>query len=183
VADLRLLSTAVILVAALLSGGCATTYTRRVAGRVIDAKTGEPVVGADVMVYRKARRFREHGSLWVNFGHRWQETDESGHFDFPPVRDKKPYRVGGLLWTLKDDPTVRVTDERYGIEARDYREQGWEDLERDFFINMEISGPTELEAICEPDEEKRVREFCVGLYEPGASHCIEVVKGMRCHAQ
>jgi hypothetical protein len=182
VADLRLLSAAGFLFVALLASGCATTATPRITGRVLDAKTREPVVGADVMVYREARRVREHGSVWVNFGHRWQKTDESGRFDFPPVRDKKPYRVGGLLWRLEDEPTVRVTDERYGTEARVYRKQGWEDLERDFFISMEIS-ERERHAICELEEEKRVRQFCRGLYEPGASHCIEVVRGMRCHGQ
>lgn len=141
------------------------------------------MVGADVMVYRNARRHDSwHGSTGVNFGHRWQKTDEHGRFDFPAVRDRKPYRIGGLRWTLEDEPIVWVMDERYGVEGTRYSEYFQQNADKDLFVmNMEISGPTELDALCEPDVEKRIRHFCRGLYQPGASHCIEVVKEMRCH--
>lgn len=145
----------------------------------MDAKTKEPVVGADVMVYRKMWSPEWHGATSINFGHRWQKTDASGRFDFPGVRDRTPHRRG-YTWRLEEEPVVRVMDERYGVEARFYRPEQWDDPVRDFFIAMEISGPTELEAICEPDEEKRVRHFCAGLYPPGAPHCVEVVREMRC---
>jgi len=181
VADLRLLSAAGFLLVALVASGCATTETPRIAGRVLDAKTREPVVGADVMVYRNALRHDSwHGATGVNFGHRWRKTDDNGRFDFPAVRDRKPYRIGGLRWTLEDEPIVRVMDERYGIEATDYRPERWDDPVRDFYISMELS-EAEREAICEFEEERRVRYFCRGLYEPGGYHCIEVVKEMRCH--
>jgi hypothetical protein len=135
------------------------------------------------MVYRNARRFREHGSRHVNFGHRWQKTDAEGRFDFAPRRDRKPYRFGGLLWTLESEPVVLVLDERYGRGGDRYSREYQERTDKDLFvIGMELS-ENERRAICELEEDERVRFFCAGLYQPGAAHCIEIAKDMRCHEE
>ncbi len=150
-AGLRLLTVVFLVLAVLgVAGRCEGKpfVAPRIAGRIVDKRTGQPVAGMTVFVWY------EYDVTWSaepkggGFGTRWQETDAEGRFDFPEQvaaeRVSRQVRVepvpnvqllhrdyGRPLVLLPDDPTqwsnveFRIEPDRMTLEwIRDTRAHG-----------------------------------------------------------
>lgn len=84
----------------------------RIAGRIVDAKTGRPVADAEVYTsYNLSHSYPgDIHATWLSHAIRWTKTDGEGRFAFEPVRfesiGQKPYWGHAL--------TLSLIDPRYG---------------------------------------------------------------------
>jgi hypothetical protein len=172
-ADLRLL--AALAMACALLHGCsprlpAEIVTPRLAGYVIDPRTGEGIAGAELFVYRAVS--------WPQLFHRgvgpiaarWTTSDERGYFDLPEYRYPIPEeeRKGSRL-----SPSVflRFIHHDYGARYLVLPEsrEGWASL------RFEVEPhPEEIRWVTDPGFSGRV----CGVLPPDAyRHCCEVAYG------
>ncbi len=143
----------------------------RIAGRIVDKRTGQPVAGMTVFVWY------EYDVTWSaepkggGFGTRWQETDAEGRFDFP--EQVAAENVSSQV-RVAPRPAFVLLDREYGspeVHLPDNPAQ-WSNVE----FRIEPDRMT-LEWI-------RGREtslLCGGPWgHEAAEHCCQVAWGKRC---
>ncbi|MBL8520952.1 MAG: carboxypeptidase regulatory-like domain-containing protein [Betaproteobacteria bacterium] len=89
-----------------LVAGCNPTQYKTLAfeAKVVDAETGEPIEGANVLASWELREETMHGTKFVGIPEiRETVTDKQGRFRFPEVNVANPKRVA-----LVDDPLVVI---------------------------------------------------------------------------
>ena len=171
-ADLRLL-TAALALGALVATSCWTPRTRVlhtpvVAGRVIDHETHEPVVCAEVFVYRYALTEAFPHNVPSVFAVRWTTTDAEGRFHFPAEETPVPEKLQRSELPPDRRPAIRVIHQRYGVAGNatkitDVSHIEWE----------AIPNPRTLEALSDPGGYGSV----CGDLGPGYYHCCEAFFG------
>lgn len=166
-ADLRLLAFAALSSVALAAVACAPVWTPRVAGRVVDKATSQPVAGAEVFIHRSESPFLS--SYRQKFDKRWQTTDAEGRFDFPgKVSAWLKSRIFLRIWPK---PRVLVIDSDYGFQPAHLRKDrsNWTDL----VIEMQ---PHEgfLRSMADPE---KAWFLCGSLGGDARLRCCEVIYG------
>lgn len=146
---------------------CTKVHTPRVAGRVVDARSGEAVEGADVMVYRTVDHAISHSRL--HFDYRWTTTGPNGSFSFEPSTVWKP--EGTWWWRLEEEPSLNLIHPQYGSPPTFVPDDPakWGNFE----LAIEPSQRT-LDAL---QDRFRSVVICGGLNGRGYRHCCKVAYG------
>ena len=105
-ADFRLL---IVLILAISTSGCAPIVSPALAGRVVDAATGEPIPGAEVFTeVHVVYRFAISGA---SFDWRYTTADGEGRFSFPRQRSEE--WLNRFFYSV-EYPSLSVAHREYG---------------------------------------------------------------------
>ena len=168
-AGLRLLGLALFVLCTSGASCSQDVPTPVVSGQVVDARTGEPVVGAEVFIsfHASNRLGWLDGTAGGSIGFRWTTTDENGEFAFEDVVMEG---VAGHL-EVEDVPWLFLVHRDYGTHTLYARGGPEQYLDARFEIEPHENS---LRLMTKPSE---LSSVCGGLRGRAYSHCCDYVYG------